>query len=148
MIYVLILQLRHTSNRVTKALVRLILAFGVRLCGKKKGVFSGHFVISRCFQNEAFLKKFNAKQFGSRSGPTFLSQKCKLVWPYRYCLETTCDLGSRSQVFGHVQNSPPRPFSCVLLARSLPINKNQRATVFHLIFIFLSCQIVKAQKSF
>ena len=35
----LILQLRHTSSRLTKALVRLILAFSVRLCGKKKGVF-------------------------------------------------------------------------------------------------------------
>ena len=34
----LILQLRHTSNRLTKALVRLILTFGVRLCGKKKGL--------------------------------------------------------------------------------------------------------------
>ena len=59
MIYVLILQLHHTSNRVAKALVGLIFAFGVRLCGKKKDVFSGHFVISRCFQNELFLKKFN-----------------------------------------------------------------------------------------
>ena len=58
-IIVMILQLRHTSNRVTKALVRLILAFGVRLCGKKKGVFSGHFVISRCFQNELLLKQIN-----------------------------------------------------------------------------------------
>ena len=57
MIYVLILPLRHTSNRVTEALVRLTLAFGVRLCGEKKGVFSGHFVISRCFQNELFLKQ-------------------------------------------------------------------------------------------
>ena len=63
-------------------------------------------------------------------------------------LETTRDLGSRSQVFGHVQNPSPRPFSCVLLARSLPINKNQRATVFHLIFAFLSCLIVKAPKNF
>ena len=35
----LIVHLRYTSNRVTKALVRLILAFGVRLCGMKKGVF-------------------------------------------------------------------------------------------------------------
>ena len=64
------------------------------------------------------------------------------------CLEMTRDLGSRSQVFGHVQNSPPRPFSCVLLARLLPINKNQRATVFHLNFAFLTCLIVKAPKSF
>ena len=54
--------------------------------------------------------------------------------PCKYCLETTRDLGSQSQVFGHVQNSLPQPFSCFLLARSLPINKNQRATVFHLIF--------------
>ena len=65
---------------------------------------------------------------------------------YKYCYETTRDLGSRSLVFGHVQNSPPRPFACFLLARSLPINKNQRATVFHLIFAFLSCLIVKAPK--
>ena len=60
----------------------------------------------------------------------------------------TCDLGSRSQVFGHVQNSPPRPFSCFLLARSLPINKNKRATVLHLIFAILSCLLVKAPKRF
>ena len=60
----------------------------------------------------------------------------------------TCDLGSRSQVFGDVQNSPPRPFSCFLLARSLPINKNQRATVLQLIFAILSCLLVKAPKSF
>ena len=32
----LILQLYYTSNRVTKALVRLILAFSVRLCVQKK----------------------------------------------------------------------------------------------------------------
>ena len=38
--------------------------------------------------------------------------------------------------------------SCFLLARSLPINKNQRATVLHLIFAFLSCLIVKVPKSF
>ena len=66
--------------------------------------------------------------------------------PYRYCLETTCDLGSRSQVFGHVQNSPPLPFSCFLLARSLPINKNQRATVLRLyfcIFIMSTCESAK-----
>ena len=68
--------------------------------------------------------------------------------PYKYCLETTCDLGSRSQVFGHVLNSPPLLFSCFLLARSLPINKNQCATVLHLIFAFLSSLIVKAPKTF
>ena len=63
MIYVLILQLHHTSNQLTKALVQLILAFGIRLCGKKKGVFSRQFVISRCFQNELFLKQnFNNKE--------------------------------------------------------------------------------------
>ena len=33
----------------------LAFAFVVR----KKGVFSGHFVVSRCFQNEVFLKKIN-----------------------------------------------------------------------------------------
>ena len=68
--------------------------------------------------------------------------------PYKYCLETTRDLGSRSQVFGHVQNSPPRPFSCFLLARSLPIDKNQRATVFHLILHFYSVWLWKHQKAF
>ena len=57
MIYVLILQLHHTSNQLTKALVQLILAFFVRLCGKKKMCILGHFVISRCFQNELFLKQ-------------------------------------------------------------------------------------------
>ena len=70
MIYVLILQLRHTSNRVTKALMRLILAFGVRVCGKKKVVFSGHFVISRWFQNEVFLNKIS----------TITKFKCQTVW--------------------------------------------------------------------
>ena len=64
--------------------------------------------------------------------------------PYKYCLETTCDLGSLT----HVQNSPLLPCSCFLLARSLSINTNQRATVFYLIFAFLSSLIVKAPKSF
>ena len=40
------------------------------------------------------------------------------------------------------------PFSCILLARSLPINKNQRTTVLCLIFAFLSCLIVKTPNSF
>ena len=63
MIYVLILQLHHTSNQLTKALVQLILAFGDRLCGKKKSVFSGRFVISSSFQNELFLKQnFNSNE--------------------------------------------------------------------------------------
>ena len=153
MIYVLILQLRHTSNRLTQALVRLILAFCVRLCGKKKRCISGHFVISRCFQNKLFLNflstitKFKWQTVWIEIRPDVFVSKVHLVWPYKYCLETTRDLGSRSQVFGHVQNSPPRPFRCVLLVRSLPINKNQRATVFHLIFAFLSCLIVKAPKT-
>ena len=51
----LILQLRYTSNRVTKSLVQLILVFGVRLRGKEKK--SGHLVISGCFQNLLFLKQ-------------------------------------------------------------------------------------------
>ena len=82
MIYVLILQLRHTSNRLTKALVRLIFAVGCRLCGKKKRCISGHFVISRCFQNILFLKKnFNNNEI-------YVPNSLDLDQTRRFCLKS------------------------------------------------------------
>ena len=71
MIYVLILQLRHTSNRVTEALVRLILAFGVRLCGKKKKVYFQDILSSRGdFKMNWFYNKIS----------TITKSKCQTVW--------------------------------------------------------------------
>ena len=68
--------------------------------------------------------------------------------PYKYCLETTCDLGSRSQVLDMFKTLRPAHFHAVCSHDHSRSIKNQRATVLHLIFAFLSSLIVKAPKSF
>ena len=118
MIYALILQLHHTSNQLTKALVQLILSFGVRLCGKKKVVFSGHLVISSSFQNDLFLKQnFNneikmsnsldrdhTRRFCLKSAS--LSDLINTVWRRHVILDRgrrvwTCSKLSASPIFMH-----------------------------------------------
>ena len=86
----LILQLPHNSYRVTKALVRLILAFGVCLCGKKKCVFQD------ILSSRGVLKM---KYFWNNLS-TITKFKCQTVWiETRYdvfvskvqaCLSLTC----------------------------------------------------------
>ena len=149
MLYVLILQLRHTSNRVTEALVRLILAFVVR----KKGVFSGHFVISRCFKNELFLKQ------NFKNNEIYMPNSLDRDQTRRFCLKSASlsDLintvwrrhvilyrGRRFlDMFKTLRPAHFHAFCSHDHSRSI---KKQRATVFHLIFAFLSCLIVKAPK--
>ena len=66
-----------------------------------------------------------------------------VVYPSQDIINTVrrlpCDLGSQSYVFGHVQNSPPRPFSCFCShdhSQSTRTNVRQSCAFLHFILSF------------